>query len=322
MARGRFISESVAKDARLNSLSVEAELVYLMTIPHLDRDGLIDGDPDVLWGTVCPKRRQFIDRITSFIQEWATAGLITMYDTDEGPVLWFTGFAKNQVGLRYDRETPSTFPPPPGHERSKDGIIVTPPSPKTPEPETPSAPIETPDLTPADSIRQSAGELPEASDNCSPHVRAGARPEVQVKVEVKDQVEVQVEVEGLAPPAAAATLDPDAARVWEAWHANMPGTKSQVVTDGVNGLLGEYSAAEIVEAIAIACRRHKRSLSYIQGILQRGVFGEKPTPIGGDYKPPPYNGNGRMSPAEKGEAAASELRAMMVAHGKESVLHG
>jgi hypothetical protein len=48
MARGRFLSESVATDARLNGLSVEAELVYLMTIPHLDRDGLIEGDPNAV----------------------------------------------------------------------------------------------------------------------------------------------------------------------------------------------------------------------------------------------------------------------------------
>jgi len=113
MARGRFISESVAKDARLNSLSVEAQLVYLMTVPHLDRDGLIEGDPDVLWGTVCPKRRQFLDRMAEFIQEWAKAELVLMYDSDDGPVLWFKGFAKNQMGMRYDREAPSKFPPPP-----------------------------------------------------------------------------------------------------------------------------------------------------------------------------------------------------------------
>lgn len=113
VARGRFISDSIATDARLNSLSVEAELVYLMAIPHLDRDGLIEGDPDVLWGKVCPKRRVFLDGIATFIQEWATAGLVLMYDTDNGPVLWFKGFAKNQTGLRYDRETPSKFPPPP-----------------------------------------------------------------------------------------------------------------------------------------------------------------------------------------------------------------
>lgn len=115
MARGRFISESVAKDARLNSLSVEAQLVYLMTIPHLDRDGLIEGDPDVLWGTVCPKRRQFLDRMAEFIQEWAKAELVLMYDTEDGPVLWFKGFAKNQQGMRYDREAPSKFSPPPSN---------------------------------------------------------------------------------------------------------------------------------------------------------------------------------------------------------------
>lgn len=113
MARGRFISESVAKDARLNSLSVEAQLVYLMAVPHLDRDGLIEGDPDVLWGTVCPKRRQFLDRMAAFIQEWAKAGLVLMYDTEDGPALWFRGFAKNQQGMRYDREAPSKFSPPP-----------------------------------------------------------------------------------------------------------------------------------------------------------------------------------------------------------------
>lgn len=122
MARGRFISESVAKDARLNSLSVEAQLVYLMTVPHLDRDGLIDGDPDVLWGVVCPKRRQFLDKMAVYIQEWAKAGLVLMYDSDNGPVLWFKGFTKNQQGMRYDREAPSKFPPPPNSEPTPDKL--------------------------------------------------------------------------------------------------------------------------------------------------------------------------------------------------------
>lgn len=152
MARGRFISESVAKDARLNSLSVEAQLVYLMTVPHLDRDGLIEGDPDVLWGTVCPKRRQFLDRMAEFIQEWAKAGLVLMYDTEDGPVLWFKGFAKNQTGMRYDREAPSKFSPPP----SNDALPVCEP---------------TPDKLPTNSGISTA--------------------QVQVEVEVKDQVEVQ-----------------------------------------------------------------------------------------------------------------------------------
>src|SRR5678815_227178 len=123
MARGRFVSESIAKDARLNSLSIEGQLLYLMAIPHLDRDGLIDGDPDVLWATICPKRRVFIDAMASFVNEWIAAKLVIRYECDEGSVLWFCGFSKNQTGLRYDREAPSRFPPPPADEcRTNSGL--------------------------------------------------------------------------------------------------------------------------------------------------------------------------------------------------------
>lgn len=146
MARGRFISESIAKDARLNSLSVEAQLVYLMTVPHLDRDGLIEGDPDVLWGIVCPKRRMFLDTMPQLIHEWATVGLVLMYDSNDGPVLWFKGFTKNQQGMRYEREAPSRFPPPPD------------------------------DATP--------DKLPTNSGNCRPEVEVEVKD--QVEIEVKD----------------------------------------------------------------------------------------------------------------------------------------
>src|SRR5690606_32816074 len=124
-------------------------LVYLMTVPHLDRDGLIDGDPDVLWGKVCPKRRQFLDGMAGFIQEWAKAGLVLMYDSDDGPVLWFKGFAKNQQGMRYEREAQSKFPPPPASE-------VPPPN------------------------QSSADKLPTNSGNCPA--------EVKDQDQVKDQV--------------------------------------------------------------------------------------------------------------------------------------
>lgn len=164
MARGRFISESVATDARLNSLSVEAELVYLMTVPHLDRDGLIDGDPDVLWGKVCPKRRQFLDAMTLYIEEWIRAELVVSYETPGGAVLWFKGFAKNQVGLRYERESPSRFPPPPHGKDSQ----------------------------PAGS---SPATVRQPSDNCL------AQLEVQGQLEVKDQGRDHARVtEPPAPP--------------------------------------------------------------------------------------------------------------------------
>ena len=48
MAQGRFISRTIAIDPKLALLSETAELLYLKTIPHLDRDGLCHRR------TVCP----------------------------------------------------------------------------------------------------------------------------------------------------------------------------------------------------------------------------------------------------------------------------
>lgn len=248
MARGRFLSDSVAKDLKLNSLSIEAELVYLLAIPHLDRDGLIEGDTDILFGTVCPKRRQFIDRIGEFVQEWIHVGLVVQYDSDDGPVLWFKGFAKNQLGLRYDRETPSKFPPPPN-------------------------------LTPVDSVPQPSGNPPDTSGNSAA--------QWQLEVEVKDQVEVKEEAAAREPtrPAAAAKPASDTVRLWAKWDANIPGTRTPVIVDSVNELLKEYSIGEIEEAISIACKRNNRNLSYIEGILRKGAFSDRASPSGGDHRP-------------------------------------
>lgn len=205
MARGRFLSETVATDARLNSLSIEAELVYLMSIPHLDRDGLIEGDPDVLWGRVCPKRRQFLDRMAEYVQQWARAGLVLCYDTEEGVVLWFKGFTKNQLGLRYDRESPSRFPPPPGHCFGKDGIMPIPDPSSGPPSSVPTPPHVPPpadqspesNLSTTDSIRQESGKMPEASGKCV------------AQLEVKDQVKDQDQSSPPTPSSSTAETNAD-----------------------------------------------------------------------------------------------------------------
>ena len=91
MANGRFLSSSIAYDSRLNRLSLEAEYIYLKAIPHLDRDGLIQGDPALLFATVCPRRVDMISRIEDVINEWIALELVTRYDGwQEGAVLFFT----------------------------------------------------------------------------------------------------------------------------------------------------------------------------------------------------------------------------------------
>lgn len=153
MARGRMINETVATDKRLNSLSVEAELVYLKTIPHLDRDGLILGEPQLLWGQVCRRRPELRDAMEGIIEEWIEAGLVLQYEGDEDPILFFIGFSKNQQGLRYDRESASKFPEPPGWKRTDSGLAPEEIPPASPLPPTIS------DI-PTDGLQQSDGVPP------------------------------------------------------------------------------------------------------------------------------------------------------------------
>lgn len=121
MARGRFLSRSIATDKRLGALSLLSEFLFLKTIPHLDRDGLILAE--FLGITVAPRRPEVAAADTELWQEWVTVGLVIAYETEEGTVLHFPGFAKNQQGMRYDREAPSRYAPPPYHIRTATGLV-------------------------------------------------------------------------------------------------------------------------------------------------------------------------------------------------------
>ncbi len=127
MARGRMLNQSIAKDKKLNDLSIEAEYIYLKSIPHLDRDGLINGDPALLWSDVCPRRPELMQKMQAIIDEIVASGLVIAYQcaNDGDTVLFFPGFTKNQQGMRYDREAPSRFGPPPHYTRTHSGLIPT-----------------------------------------------------------------------------------------------------------------------------------------------------------------------------------------------------
>lgn len=124
MASGRFLSTSVAEDDRLSKLSMAAELLYLKTIPHLDRDGMISGKAGLLWGKVCPLREELISEMQRAIDSWVQVGLVVRMITDEGPVLFFPGFLKNNNLPHYHRERPSRYPVPTGYVRTDSGLIL------------------------------------------------------------------------------------------------------------------------------------------------------------------------------------------------------
>ena len=122
MARGRMLSQSIALDLEFNKMSMEAQFIFMRTIPHLDRDGLVMGNPVALWAKVAPLLPDLMLKTESVVQEWVAANLVISYDSPYGPVLYFKGFSKNQINMHYDRETESPFPPPPGYRRGRKGL--------------------------------------------------------------------------------------------------------------------------------------------------------------------------------------------------------
>jgi len=249
MARGRFLSDSVAKDRRLNDLSVEAALVYLMTIPHLDRDGIIDGDAPVLWGTVCPRRRALLDLMDAIIAEWVACGLVVLYDTDNGGAIWFCGFQRNQQGMHYDREAKSKFPPPPGHIRT-DACII-------PEPESPSDTLDSDEPEPnPDKLWTNSGQSP-----------------AEVKVEVKDQDQPKEKEDDdeRAP-------DPATAAVFTAWDENIPGTMTDILKDHLLALLDECGEPAVLHGITASVTAGARNFNYIAKCARNHAAGVDVTP--------------------------------------------
>lgn len=122
MAQGRFLSTTIAVDAQLARLSAEAEMMYLKAVPHLDRDGMITGDPIQLLTIISPLRfSQMAAGIGAIVDAWVDVGLVIRFSTPVGVALFFKGFLKNQT-LRYDREKPSLYPPPPGYIHTANGL--------------------------------------------------------------------------------------------------------------------------------------------------------------------------------------------------------
>lgn len=124
MARGRMLSTDVSSDPDAQSLSIASYALYLSTIPHLDRDGLIDAHPLKLVAIAAPMRYEFRDTAAALINEWVEIGLVVRYQVStRQSVLFFKGFRRHQQGMEYKRESASRFPPPPGWTRTEEGLV-------------------------------------------------------------------------------------------------------------------------------------------------------------------------------------------------------
>jgi hypothetical protein len=120
MADGRLLRKKVSRDERLAQLSDRSALLYLLTIPHLDVEGRIDGRPAWVAENICPAWDWPLTDVERLISEWTATvrpggrfdPLVLWYVVETGCACQFRGFIKNQP-LRRDREAPSRLPSPP-----------------------------------------------------------------------------------------------------------------------------------------------------------------------------------------------------------------
>lgn len=114
MATGRMLQKKIGLDKAVHDLSSDTcRLAFTWTIPHLDKNGCIHGDPAALKSLVFPRRDDLsaVD-IERFVKEWVRQGLVIWYEADGDKWLHFPAFTENQPGLRKDREPDSGIPLP------------------------------------------------------------------------------------------------------------------------------------------------------------------------------------------------------------------
>jgi hypothetical protein len=112
MARGRFVSRSIAHNEQLQAVSLEADYLFMRCIPHLDCDGRMSGNPTLVKSIACPLRDEITPgRIPDLLRSLAANGLVRWYEAGGKQVLEFPGFKTHQTGMKLDREAASVFPP-------------------------------------------------------------------------------------------------------------------------------------------------------------------------------------------------------------------
>jgi len=122
MPKGRMLNRKISLDQEVAKLSKEANILYTWTIPHLDCQGKIHANPDILKGVVCPYLKYMTPKmIEKCLFELNDTPLVIVYGNGCKYVK-FLGFDKNQ-DIREDREAPSEIPDPTPEElQSKSSV--------------------------------------------------------------------------------------------------------------------------------------------------------------------------------------------------------
>lgn len=269
MPAGRFLSKTVATDEPLNHLSWQAQAVYMMAVPHLDRDGLITGHPLLLMAQVAPLRAaELVAIMPTIVEEWIAAELVIRYHDGGQPVLFFPGFLKHQRLPHYDRETPSEFAPPPGYQRTETGLVpVVAPAPS--DPSNPVQQIQTDPLSansgatparlrtnsgPTPPIKQQRGE--ESKKPLSPHVKNSSSSTTPARARAR---RARARPAPRAAPAAAGEPKPEIYDALKAFGVTEPAlselSRNGITRDQVAGWIDYISTQDLARPAGYLVKR-------------------------------------------------------------------
>ncbi len=273
MARGRIVSTTIAVDEEFNAMSVDAQFMFVRAVPHLDRDGLITGSLASLWAQIAPLLPQYMGRMGLIIDEWIERDFVVRYKDDKKDVLFFKGFSKNQVNMRYDREAKSAFKPPPGYTRTEFGLEPTGDSGCNPSSSESSE----------GSIQQGE-EAPQTNSGVSPEcirTDSGLTPSEEKRREEKRKEPTPPPTPPLAEEKSCgggggAGLAPEkqqqiADTVMKELAENEFGKIPELGKRQVERWVESYPYPSIHQAIAIAVGANKFTLNYVEGVLKRDV---------------------------------------------------
>lgn len=123
MAKARLLAAEFLLSYEFSLLQADSALAFLYTVPHWDRDGLLDGDavwglPQLMFG-----RQELQNRVAVFVKNWVDLQIVNAYEVGNRRILHWPKFRVYNSNIITTREAPSRYPAPPGWIRTPAGLI-------------------------------------------------------------------------------------------------------------------------------------------------------------------------------------------------------
>lgn len=117
MAEGRLLKKKISRSRKLAELKSDTNrLIYTWILPHLDVEGRIHADPNIIKGEIFPRISSISPEIIDqALKDIEFNKLCIIYKINGDSYLQYFNFHSNQ-SLRKDREKPSIIPDPPNYD--------------------------------------------------------------------------------------------------------------------------------------------------------------------------------------------------------------